>query len=420
MIPPINVGLKGEAKKESWVAPPTDQKFRVNLPELPESRLIFRDEHSMPQGSGLLFQFVDELCKFDRATVPTVINQLFYGCLGTDEEDAAEEFSTLVRSWGNLHNSDWANIITHIFKVIDISMRCQCEPIVMMTAGRYDGIFMRGGGFHVTIGGKQYRAFSQTEISAALPSMDYHGSALWNILLKLEFDSDETRTAAFRTCRSIKKLKEYIGALRLTGGLGVQESIKKEAKFLAFPEDKVLDPNAANIAFVLSFIADTSKDLNQLPYIHHSLLFSENRAHIAWSAFGEEAPSFKVPGGKTMFLNSQFTVTSARLKKEKGPKASRSVTKIGAHLVPLPLALQHLDACLAEKTIQNPFGNDVVNAAASHMNKVFDGASADMLIAAWRSACKVTVVSDDSKGKKRARDEDEAVPSKKGKVDYGF
>lgn len=400
--------------------PAIRRSFFVNLPTPPKEQIIVFDEHTAPHGAGLLFQYVDELAKYDRSTVPEVINRHFLGCLSDDEEDALEVFEGIVRSWGVLQNTEWGNQITHIAKCIDISLRCQAVPHVMITAGRYDGVFMRGGGFEIRINGTIYKAASKDEIQKHIKALDFHGNALWDICQMINFIDEDTRVAAWRTMRSMKKLKEYVGALGISGGTSRHEIVERKAKFLCFPDDRELDANAFNVALVLSIIADPAKDLNELPYLHHSVLFSNKRSHIAWSAFGGEAPSFRVPGGKVMHLGNQFKVTSAKLKNDKGPSAHRDVTKIGAQMVALPLALQHLDSTLEEKTIWNPFGNATVNAAASHMNKEFAGDSCTMIVEAFRKAARVSVVDSAGKGTKRKAEDDVGGSKKKGRATGDF
>lgn len=399
-----------EVKRHMW----------VNLRTKPTEMPISYDEHEAPNADGLLFQYVPELAKYDRKTVPEVIERYFYGCLAWNEEDAKEEFDGLIRACGNLFNSDFMNAYAHLYKCIDICIRMQTRAAVMVTANRYDGVFMIGGGYDLVIDGKHLIASSKAEVKKHLPNMDYHGNALWNILQKLDM-LEEARLNAFRTVKRMHKLKELVDAHAMIGGQSTRDYVMKEAKYLSFPEDVALPPSAASIELVCSIISNPAADLHTLPYMHYSVLLSSKREHIAWSAFGEEAPSFRVPGGKVMHLSTKFTTTSKKLKEEQGPRAERNVTKIGAHMVDIITALEHLDKMMEEKTVWNPFGNAIVNASASHLNKIYDGESCTLVVDALRKATRTTV-RDVGGSNKRPRDEGVAPGGerKKGRFDAGF
>lgn len=388
-------------------------RFRVTLPVDPESVPMYYGASSITKGPGLLFPYVPELARFDRYTVPEVIKKYFFGCLGENLEECIEEFAELVSAWGNIVNSTFANEITHLYKIIDISLMTQCVPHVMSNGGTYDGVFMRGWGFRIQILGKTYEAASQEDVEAELPNMDSHANAFWKILKDLDMLED-VRLVKFRTVRSIWGLKELVDTHKLNGGTATRDRAIKNAKALRFPDNRLLEPTAANITLVLSYIADPRKDITELPWMHAPFLFETDRVVLCWSAFGQIAPSFRVPGGKEMYIDRPFRVTNAKLQKEKGATAHRDVTKIGCTLLPIELAITHIKQVKELKTILNPFGNAVVVKSASHINKEFEGDSCQMILNALRGYAKVTVA-DVGSSKRKERDEtrDESISKKR-------
>jgi hypothetical protein len=197
----------------------------------------------------------------------------------------------------------------------------------------------------------------------------------------------------------------------------LQQAVKEDAKSLCFQADRELTATAANIALVLSYITDSTKDLAELPFLHHSYLFSSNRRELAWSAFGSLAPSFRVPSGKAMRLDQPFNVSiRTGVGKAPGP-ATREVKSIAAHIVPLDLAVRHLDEVIRKKEVLNPFGNASVRVSESNLNKVFNGESCALIVAGLRKLSgSVIAVSGGSKRRDIA-DEDE---SRKKKARYAF
>jgi hypothetical protein len=375
-------------------------------------------DSSAPKGMGLILGYHDNLTRFDASTVPNVFRQYFYHGFGDSEEECAENFSTFRSAWGNLHKSDFGNRVSHLAKAIDIGMMTQTQVCPIIVAHNYAGCLLRGAGWRLRIEGRDIEPCSMKEIEDGLKVVDGHSNALWKIFQKLSFVDNESRVAAYTDCRSVAKLAEYIDALSLNGGTAVQKVVADLAKHLSFDDERPMTATAKNIEVVLSYVKDPLKNLSDLPYRHPSTLFSTSRRHIAWSAFGSYAPSFRIPGGKNMLLDQAWRISLPA--RGSRPAEHRDVSKVAAQMVPLELALQHLDAVFTEKSLWNPFGNTIVNVSASNLNKVFEGDSCQMILAAFRNALSVTV-STGSGGSKRKNDsagEENARKKRKGAMDF--
>lgn len=386
------------------------RRFKVSLHTPAERQPLYHDEHDVPQNSGLLFPFIKELAKFDRTVVLEVVKRYFYDGLGDTEEECREEFANLVSAWGNIQNTLFGLQMTHIMKVLDICMTMQCAMSYMATLKHYDGIYLRGAGYRLTILGKTYMAAPWDDLKPALKVMDRHAEALWNVLDGFSWASEEDKVAQWRKIKTMKELKVLCDTLPIAGGTGIRDRMLRNAADLTFPDEREWAPTAANIAEALSFISDPLKDLARLPYIHYTKLFVTDRLELVWSAFGSTAPSFRVPQGKEMSLQKSFKITNPKLRQEKGPAATRDVTKIGAIIIDLDMAITHMRQTFELKTVLNPFGNSVVNASASHQNKIYEKDSCDLIVNELRKAAKVTVVDSGTGGSKRSR-EDEEEPS---------
>jgi hypothetical protein len=392
-------------------------KLHVNLQTDFEDFNIVYSDTAYPSGCGLFIAYNALLAKFDNKTVPSVIRQFFYGCLGSSEQEAHELFAEIQEAWGVLYKSDWGNIYSHLFFCVRLALTLQTRLCPFIVNGNYCGVFLMGAGFSLMINGITYTPASKEAVDNALKQAAPHSNALWRIFRRLGFPDDTSREDAFKACDRMFKLKSYVEVLN-SGGTMAQEAILKDAAFLNFDKDRSLDINAASIALVLDFITDANKDLHLLPYMHHSMLLTQDRMEIAWSAFGNMAPSFRVPGGKQMMLNQAFRVTSTAMKKKEGTQAHRDVTKIAAAVVPLPLAIKHLKEVIQFKQVLNPFGNAIVNISNANVNKTFDGESCSKILDGLRKMCNVTV-SSGSGGTKRRQDGEEG-PKKKSKVSDVF
>lgn len=390
--------------------------FTVNLPESPEKRPLFYDEHLIREriSSGLLFQYEPLLAKFDRSTILTTLRNYFYGCFGDTRGEAAQVWQDVVSGVNILHNTEWGHQMAHICKIIDISLRMQTVPYIMMTASHYDGIYMCGAGYHLGLGENYFSPLPKDIIAERIKTFDSHAEAFWKILGCLDILED-TKLNAFKTNTSIKQLKQLCDSHSIKpNGMA---TIKATSHLLSFRDDKTLESTGSNIAMALEMLSDPSKDIYTLPSFHHTALLSQERDYIIWSAFGETAPSFIVPGGRRMALSGNFAVshTSAPAKGG-GVVNTRQVTKIGAIIKPLAAAVADLREVKSGKSVANPFGNAVVNAAQSHMNKVYEKESCQLILSGLRKYVDVRV-EDVGRGKKRRNEGDESSRPKRSRLD---
>jgi hypothetical protein len=399
--------MEGDEERESNIR----YRFQVNLNEPFEKAPFQWLDSTAPRTMGLILGFMDELAQFDRQTVPRVVKTYFYHCLGEDEQDAFENYELLCSAWGNLCKGDFGNRVSHLFLSIDIALMTQTRLCPIIVAGNFAGSLLSGAGFHLSVFGARYRPFSVEEVVRGLQAVDEHSNALWKIFGKLSFATQADREVAYKGCRSTRKLKEYCDALPLTGANAARDEVLKLAKKLSFDTDRPFPITAKNIETVLSYIEDHNKDLSLLPYLHPSLLFSTKRAHIAWSAFGHSAPSFRVPGGKAMNLTAPFRVAIT----QKGVAGHRDVTKIAANTVPLELALRHLDDVFQDKNVWNPYGNQSVQTSTANIHKVFVDDSCSMIVASFRKALHINVVSEAGQNDRKRKGEPMDGPkTKKG------
>jgi hypothetical protein len=278
-----------------------------------------------------------------------------------------------------MFKTESANILSHIFTVIDIAITTQTRAMPIIHGDQYVGTALIGYGYTLSVMKQSYGPGSNQELRDAITMSDSHTRSLLEIMKKISFQTENDRERAFSECRRMWDVKALLDALPLVGGSTTQDYVKDRAKRLNFVADKELVINATNIEKVIQYITNPSADLAELPYLHHSLLFSSVRRDIAWSAFGHNAPSFRVPAGRTMRLDQPFQVSV----RTSGPTTSvttRVVKSIAVAVVPLDLALRHLKEVIEKKEILNPFGNAQVRVSDSNLNKIFRDDSCNKIV----------------------------------------
>jgi hypothetical protein len=387
-------------------------KFRGNLANAPASAPISYGPTEIPDDcNGLLFPYIQELTKFDRRTVPTVIKKYFLALLGDDDESVHDAFQRISAAWGNITNTEFGNKMAHIFKVLDISLSTQTCFYPVMSLGQYDGCIMFGFGYSLSVNGKYFEPGLKKDYEQEIPKMSSHSDSLLRIVQKFDCAPNRAETLVLEMRSSVDLYKFVQSHRTIAVQALVTPEIMKLGEFLAFPEDRLLDTNMRGIVDALSYISNASQPVDTLPSVHYTQLFETGRIELAMSAFGNSAPSFRVPGGKRMLLTEPFRVSG----KEKG--AIREVTKIATQTVPLSIAIAHLKETIQDKAIMNPWGNSVPGNSNNHLNRTFEKESCENILTALRSVAAVTVA-DRSAGKKRARgDDDEDTRGKKRRVD---
>lgn len=390
-----------------------DSKFPVNLPIPFDDAPVQVTDAYKPTTSGVFFDYVNELAEFDAKTIPEVINRHFLPLLGDDAEDAQEAFESVKIGVGILYKTTAGKILSHMFRVIDISLKLQTAVLPVIVKGSYTGCLMLGAGYMLEVNKRAVVIATRPQLDALLRKVDPHGNTLHKIMSRLNFRNDEERSAGYQGCDRMYKLKALFDSLGLKGGNETRTEIEAMLPHIDFQETPhAITPE--NLALVFQTMSDTSISLSTLPYIHYSQLFSMNRRHIVWSSFGETAPSFRVATGKTMNISGKMAVT---YRTKGGEQKTRDVTKLGLQVVDLAQALIHLDQVFETKEIMNPFGNAQVRVSDSSLYKTFEKESATKIITALRGALGVKTVTDPGVGKKRRNDDEEGSSTgKKRKI----
>jgi hypothetical protein len=364
------------------------------------------------QHSGLIFPFVAALQRPDDKTVPSVIETFFMGILGTSREEANEELCNIKSAWGNLVDTEWGHVLTHLFFMIKICLQTQTTLRVILGNGDlYAGVILLGGEFSIFMRDLEYKPVTAADLATAFPKASPHDHSLIRLFALMFFPDHVTRDNALITVNSIGDIAHLINSHP------IPEPSKAEAIRLAmnlqFNEQDYLPSNAYNIGRIFRAISDTSIPLNTFPR-HPSTLFEQERRYILLSAFGPFVPSFNVPGGKIMKLENSFEVDD---RSAKGVVSKRTVSKIALLNVPFAQGKKDLDDMIKDKVVKNPFGNALGNRISTQsVVRTFEGKSAQEVISSLRAMVGVSMIgaSGAGAGKRKADGSGPATKKQKG------
>lgn len=337
------------------------------------------------------------------------------GLLGLSPQEANDELNNIKSAWGNLVDTEWGHVLTHLFFMIKICLSCQATIRVIMGNGDlYAGVVLLGGEFSIFMRDLEYKPVSAADLATAFPKASPHDSSLSRIYSLMYYVDQAARDAAMLTVDSIGDIAFHINSHP------IPEPNKAEAMRLAmhlqFPGQEYLPSNAYNISRIFRAISDTSIPLDTFPR-HPSTLFEQERRYILLSAFGPFVPSFNVPGGKVMKLENSFEVDD---RSAKGVVTKRTVSKIALLNVPFAQGKKDLDDMIKDKTIKNPFGNALGNRISTQsVVRTFEGKSAQEVISSLRAMVGVSMVGSSGAGQgKRKADGTMPVAKKQKGMDF--
>lgn len=199
-----------------------------------------------------------------------------FGNLGSTLEDCNREMESLRKAWGNLARTNHGQELSHLAKVMEISMETQsvCYPVI--TGGTYEGAILLGYGYKIVHGEHVY--VPGDKLNDIVLNSYSHSASLKGILDILGSDAMETDSIPM-TMRALAK-RCALAKLSVTE----KEKIKSLAKSLRFNES-FWGQNPEKVKRVLEYLGSTEEIPQDVP-LHHTQLFYNDRLEEVLSAFG--------------------------------------------------------------------------------------------------------------------------------------
>jgi hypothetical protein len=370
---------------------------------------LFRAVDEIDLG-GYYAPFILDLAQYDTQTVPNVIQRHFVGCLGDDNIEAAEGLRLLKSSFGILGKTDQGKALAHLFKCINIAVEGQLSIKVFSdeTIG-YKGCALLGYGTHIEVERRVISWAPRDTLRHSIARADYHTRAIATISGCLGLNADDLLTLA--SCTTFSQMKALLGRSSTTS---VQrQTIIQAASQLRLPQ-QYWRVNVESFQKLFHYLNVSDPLPDDLP-IHPSKLFEETRLDILLSCFGDFAPSFKVPGGREMNLETAQSRLSTMREGQKIVEV-KNVTRIGCRSVPLNVAISDWVWVRENKKIYNPFAQPKVKSSAEYFTRFFDGHNMNIILEGLRRYSNVMVaVGAGPSGKRKATEATEDAGSSKKK-----
>jgi hypothetical protein len=370
---------------------------------------LFREVKEIDLG-GYYAPFILDLAQYDTQTVPEVIQRHFVGCLGDDNEEAADGLRLLRSSFGILGKTDQGKALAHLYKCINIAIEGQLSLKVFCdeTIG-YKGCALLGYGTRVEVERRLVSWAQRDTLRDSITRADYHTRAISTISGCLGLNVDDT--VALASCKTFSGMKALLGQAQTTS---VQrQTIIRAASQLRLPQ-QYWRVNVESFQRLFHYLLVSEPLPDDLP-IHPSMLFEENRLDILLSCFGDFAPTFKVPGGREMSLETAQSRLSSMRDGQKVVE-TKNVTRIGCRSVPLASAISDWVWVRENKKIYNPFAQPKIKSSAEYFTRFFDGQNMQVILDGLRRYSNVMIaVGAGPSGKRKAAAAAEDAGSSKKK-----
>jgi len=208
-------------------------------------------------------------------------------------------------SWGILKETTMGKETSHIFKCIDIALRSQATVFPVFTSTqRYEGCVMWGAGYTLNVGTELYTPVNYNELLKQVKDNSMHSKALSDIKQALAGETLEIQES-LDTCMNIRELASIVQGCKLD--VISQKEIVSAANRLCY-ENRYWSCQTGFVkeAFNLYDLLDEGETIPKDVPMHPSMLFSTDKDEMVLSAFGYQAPTFLIPNGRLIKLDSRM------------------------------------------------------------------------------------------------------------------
>lgn len=379
-----------------------------------ETHLCYTTPEDIPNTHGLFCAYIGKLAKWDKDAVPEFLHDHVLLSLGEDDTDIRDALRDLRGAWGVLNKTEWGMELAHIATCFRLALVCQARCIPIIENKKYTGCVISGAGFTIQTNNKVYTPVDYDTLLKAVKGAQLHDVAIKKVIDMVQ-TTNEVKLAMYGRIKSMARLQTELQ------NSGVREidmiELMKYARLLTFPGEKSWSINVNTLTKAFDTIANPEMSLEGYP-IHPNLLFSTKRSHVVWSCFGAMAPSFRIPGGRSLDLSKELKVTvSSNVRGRKTEQKQVAFSKVACRNLPLDRALRDLDLVITEQTILSPFAQANIRRSTANMDRFFQGDQGIQVIAGLRKLCGISEISTTGKRRAEAEIRDDVRPSKRAFLD---
>lgn len=322
-----------------------------------------------PEAYGIFIRFVDETQNStgERAIHDT-LTKYFMGCLGNTADAVKNMYNKMKVDLGVLIHTRIGRELAHMAKCIDIGLQAQARIFPVIDGEQYMGCAIYGVGFQLHYYGTVLSPVTPESLNERLAAANSHRSSLSAIANIADDDAGSDINKDILACTSMMALRKEL----LQGALTAEDrdQIVALSRHLRFGP-KMLNVSPDNIVRILSLVQHPEEEIPDDIPINPSMLFEMDRLALAWSAFGDLAPTCHFPGAPQVDL-----------------KKSRELPKhIGFRMIPRAEATLDMQQILSSKK----FSNCTLNRRSGpYKDRLYTGLDGSRVLSALAAASGVT------------------------------
>jgi hypothetical protein len=252
----------------------------------------------IPNASGIFCPYVPDLATNDNAMVPYVIQRYFLLCLGNTQSKCVEMYDKVLSAWGVLSKTAAGDVLSHMAKMIDVSLNAQARVFPLFSGKHYNGSLISGGRFKLYTRGVVYRPIAYQQLTDELAQAKLHSGVL-KVIADMVGDAEEAPLIV--ASKSMRELAEVLSQCEMSEE--TRKNVLRESVHLVFPQ-RFWGINSNSIMKALALVQDSSVAIPLETPMHAHQLFETNRVASVLSAFGYQAPSFLIPSTPVIKLTT--------------------------------------------------------------------------------------------------------------------
>lgn len=244
---------------------------------------------------GLLCPYEHDLASEDKMTIWKVIEKYFFKSLGESAGACMETFSKIKSALGVISPCRAVKELSHIYKLIDISIMSQTRPYLLVSGSSYLGIILFGAEYKLSNGPFELlEPCPSTQLLGLLQNQSSHQGSL-------------TKLAGV-----LRKNENDLTSMRVISKFARGCALTEDQKNNVITWCKCLNFNAipwrlndSTVLEMFQYMNDPTVPVSEDVYMNPNSVFYFDRYEEVLSAFGYQAPIFDIGGCATISLTNR-------------------------------------------------------------------------------------------------------------------
>jgi len=244
---------------------------------------------------GLFCPFILDLAGEDRVTIWRIIEKYFFKALGNTHSMCSDTFTKFKSALGAISTCKAVKELTHIYKLIDISILSQTRLYLLVSGESYLGCVLFGAEYKLTnMPSEVLEPCTASQLKELLMNQATHQGSLRKL------------------AGMLRKTEEELLSMRIISKFARECALTEEQKHTVIELCKCLNFNSIPWKFndttvleMFEYLNDPNMQVPDETYLNPNYLFFTDRYEEVLSVFGFQAPTFDLGSCGRVNLNDR-------------------------------------------------------------------------------------------------------------------